>query len=230
MKRGVQFRARLHRPGSGRFARRHRVDVPGRVARAVGPGRGHARAAAGRRDAGSRPGRCGRTAWSGRRNTVRGFVESLRKAKRDPRITSVLLMPSASRAAVLGQGAGAARRGARFPPVGQDGRRLPRVRRRSRVLPRQRRRPGVPAADQPARSDRRRLLRDLPARDARQDRRVSGLPAHRRLQDGASTSSPRRASRRRTARCPSRSTATCTSSSFAGLPRRARRPSRRSAR
>ena len=104
-------------------------------------------------------------------NTVRGFVEGLEKAKRDPRIKAVLLMPSSLLAAVLGQGAGTARRGARLQEVAQDRHRLSRVRRRSRVLPGQRRRQGVSAADEPARPDRRRVLRDLPARDARQDRR-----------------------------------------------------------
>ena len=44
-----------------------------------------------------------------------------------------------------------------------------------------------------ARSDRRRHLRAVPARHARQDRRVSGSAPHRRLQDRGRTRSPRRA-------------------------------------
>ena len=84
-------------------------------------------------------------------DTVHGFIESLQKAKRDPRIRSVLLMPSTLSIAVLGQGAGAARRGARLPGVGQESRRLPRVRRRPRVLPGQRRRPRISCC-RPARS------------------------------------------------------------------------------
>ena len=60
--------------------------------------------------------------------TVRGLIENLRLAKRDPRITNVLLMPVAARVALLGEDAGAARRGARLPQVGQDRGRVPRSR------------------------------------------------------------------------------------------------------
>ena len=55
---------------------------------------------------------------------------------------------------LLGQAAGAARRGARLPPVREAGDRVPRVRRRPRVLPGQRGRQGLPAADELARPDR----------------------------------------------------------------------------
>jgi hypothetical protein len=62
---------------------------------------------------------------------------------------------------------------------------FPRVRRRAGVLPRDRVRQGVPDAERDAGSHRRRQLRAVHARDARQDRRVSRRPAHRRIQDGA---------------------------------------------
>ena len=60
---------------------------------------------------------------------------------------------------------------------------LPRVRRRPRVLPGDGGRQGLPDAVEPARSDGRRHLRAVPARHARQDRRVSRPAPHRRLQD-----------------------------------------------
>ena len=56
------------------------------------------------------------------------------------------------RVAVLGQGAGNPRRGARLQEVGQAGLRLPRIRRRPRVLPGDRGRQGVPDAVDAARS------------------------------------------------------------------------------
>ena len=116
--------------------------------------------------------------------TVRGFVESLRMAKRDPRIRSVVLMPSTLdvpfwgkvqelRDAVL-DFRESGKRVIAFLEYGGE----------REYLPGERRRPRVPAADQPARPDRRGVLRDLPARHARQDRRLSRLRAHRRIQDG----------------------------------------------
>ena len=87
------------------------------------------------------------------------------------RVSAVLLKPTGFDVAVLGQGAGNPRRGARLQEVGQAGLRLSRIRRRPRVLPGQRRRQGLPDAVEPARSDRRRHLRAVPARHARQDRR-----------------------------------------------------------
>ena len=80
---------------------------------------------------------------SGGTSTVRGFVEGLEKAKRDPRIRTVLLMPSSLslpywakvqelRDAVLD-----------FRKSGQEGHRLSRIRRRPRVLPGQRGRSSV---------------------------------------------------------------------------------------
>ena len=78
--------------------------------------------------------------------------------------------------------------------------------------------------------DRRRHLRAVPARHARQDRRLPGPAPRRRLQDARRTPSPRRASRRRTGRWTCRSTATSTSRSCAASPRRGRRPRPRSAR
>ena len=85
--------------------------------------------------------------------------------------------------AVLGEGAGAARGGRRFPDVGQAGLRVPGVRRRSRVLPRQRGGQDLPGADRHARSHRRGDLRSVPARHARSDRHLPRSDAHRRLQD-----------------------------------------------
>ena len=163
-------------------------------------------------------------------DTVRGFVDSLRKAKRDPRIKTVLLMPSALQLPYWAKVQELRDAVARLPQVGQDGRGVPRIRRRPRVLPGQRRRQGLPAADQPARSHRRRLVRDLPARHVRQDRRVSGLHPHRRLQDrrqpahreGLHAGAPRdvRVAQPRHVR----------RSSCAASPRAARRPSRTCAR
>ena len=88
------------------------------------------------------------------------------------------------RVAVLGQGPGGARRGARLPEVGQAGLRLSRIRRRSRVLPRHRGRQSLPDAVDAARPGRRRHLRAVPARHARQDRRHPRSAPHRPVQDG----------------------------------------------
>ena len=93
-----------------------------------------------------------------------------------------------------------------------------RIRRRAGVLSRQRLRQGLPDADRVARPDRHGELRAVPARHARQDRRVSRHAAHRRLQDRVEhvhrahlhAGAPRDGA--------SRSTPTCTSSSFAASP------------
>ena len=116
-------------------------------------------------------------------STVRGFVESLRLAKRDARIRTVLLMPSTLESPFWGKVQELRDAIIDFRQVGQEGDRLSRVRRRSRVLPGDGRRSRLPDADQPARSHRRRVVRGLSARHARQGRRLPGLPAHRRLQD-----------------------------------------------
>ena len=84
----------------------------------------------------------------------------------------------------LGQGAGGPRRDRRLQALEEADRRLPRVRRRAGVLPRERLRQGLPDADGVARPDRHGELRAVPARHARQDRRVPGRAPHRRLQDG----------------------------------------------
>ena len=70
--------------------------------------------------------------------TLRGLVESLRKAKRDPRITAVVLRPSALELPFWAKVQELRDAVARFPAVRKDGRRVSRVRRRPRVLPRER--------------------------------------------------------------------------------------------
>ena len=104
--------------------------------------------------------------------TVRGIVETLRRAKSDPRVSHLIVRPTGSgsfwaktqeiRDAILD-----------FRKSGQEDRRVPRIRRRSGVLPRHRVRTRVPAADQLARSEGPRDLRSVPARHVRQDRRRS---------------------------------------------------------
>ena len=96
---------------------------------------------------------------------------------------AVLLKPTGFESPFWAQGPGNPRRGARLPEVRQAGLRLSRIRRRPRVLPRDRGRQGLPDAVGAARSERRRDLRAVPARHARQDRRVSRPAPHRRLQD-----------------------------------------------
>ncbi len=80
------------------------------------------------------------------------IVENLRKAKVDARVVVGAAQADGLRVALLGQGAGDSRRGARLQEVGQAGLRLPRIRRRPRVLPGDGGRPGVPDAVEPARS------------------------------------------------------------------------------
>ena len=84
----------------------------------------------------------------------------------------------------VGQGAGGARRDRRLQVVEEADHRVSRIRRRAGVLPRERLRQGVPHADRLARSHRHGELRAVPARHARQDRRLSRRAAHRRVQDG----------------------------------------------
>ena len=74
-----------------------------------------------------------------------------------------------------------------------------------------------------ARSDRRRHLRAVPARHARQDRRLSRICTTSATTRPPSTPSPRRATPPRTRRWTSRSTAICTSRSCAASPTAARR-------
>ena len=150
--------------------------------------------------------------------TVRAIVDNLRKAKVDARVSAVLLKPTRLRLAVLGQGAGDPRRGARLQEVGQAGLRLPRVRRRSRVLPGDARPTSLPDAVEPARPDRRRDLRAVSARHARQDRRATRPASHRRLQDGVEPVHREGLHARRTGRWTSRSTAISTSRSSAASP------------
>ena len=118
-------------------------------------------------------------------NTVRGFVDALHKASRDSRVRSVLLMPSTLELPYWGKvqemrdAVTAFRKSGKkvtaFLEYGGD---------REYYL--------ASAADRVflmpiklTRPDGRRLVRDVPARHVRQDRRVSGLRAHRRLQVGA---------------------------------------------
>ncbi len=179
---------RCHRPLSDCAGRdgvvwRRRLPLSAGLARSVHPGRFDARAAAGRRAAGDAAGR--------RRGTADGTRHDDRaELRREPapgeaRPAHHRRPPHArvARVAVLGQGTGAARRGARLPQVGEGGRRVSRVRRRPRVLPGDRGGPRLPAADERARPDRRRVVRSVPARHVRQARRLPGLPADRRVQD-----------------------------------------------
>ena len=92
--------------------------------------------------------------------------------------------PSDEHRRALGQGPGSARRDHRLQDVRQADRRLPRIRRRAGVLPRDRVRQGVPDAARVARSHGHGQLRAVPPRHARQDWRLSGRAAHRRVQDG----------------------------------------------
>ena len=91
--------------------------------------------------------------------------------------------PALRRGRALGQGPGGPRRDHRLQELRQADRRLSRIRRRAGVLPRERLRQGVPDADGVARPDRHGELRAVPARHARQDRRVPRHAAHRPLQD-----------------------------------------------
>ena len=120
---------------------------------------------------------------SSRRRPSARVVESLRKAKVDRRITSVVIRPTGT-AALWGKVQEVRDAIVDFKTLEEADHRVPRVRRRAGVLPRQRLRQGLPDADRVARPDRHRQLRAVPARHARQDRRVSRRAAHRRLQDG----------------------------------------------
>ena len=152
--------------------------------RAGGAVQRHAGAARRRhRSASSRPPTSSATCADRRRRRVRSIVDNLRKAKVDPRVKAVLLKPTGFESPFWAQGAGGARRGARLQEVGQAGLRVSRVRRRSRVLPGDRGRQGVPDAVDAARSRRRRDLRAVSPRHARQDRRVSRSAPHRPVQD-----------------------------------------------
>ena len=142
----VSVRRRLGRPRAGAVDGRARAAPRRRAARAARPTTWWGSSSIAATTA------CGR--WS----------SALRRAKTDPRITSVVLMPGSLdspywarlqelRDAVLD-----------FRRSGQAGDRVSRIRRRPRVLPGQRRRQGLPAADELARSHRHRQLRDLPAR------------------------------------------------------------------
>ena len=77
-----------------RFLPRHRIHLPVGVARTVHSGRLDAGPSSRRRAAGDAPDDVVGQLIARDTTTVRGFVESLRLAKRDPRITGVLLMPS----------------------------------------------------------------------------------------------------------------------------------------
>ena len=68
-------------------------------------------------------------------NTVRGFVEALRKAKRDSRIRGVLLRPSTLELPYWGKVQELRDAIIDFRKSGKKVDRVPRVRRRSRVLP-----------------------------------------------------------------------------------------------
>ncbi len=85
--------------------------------------------------------------------------------------------------AVLGQAPGDSIGARGFQDQRQVPARLARIRRRSRVLPRVGGRSHLPAAVGLSRSHRRGDLRDLPARDVRLDRHLSGFSPRRGLQD-----------------------------------------------
>jgi hypothetical protein len=82
--------------------------------------------------------------------TVRGFIESLQKARRDPRITAVLLLPSTLDLPFWGKVQELRDAIVDFRRSGEERGRLPGVRRRSGVLPRERGGSRVPPADQSA--------------------------------------------------------------------------------
>ena len=115
--------------------------------------------------------------------TVRAVVEMLRKAKTDKRVTSIILKPSGS-GALWGKVQEVRDAVSDFRRSGKPVDRLPRIRRRAGVLPGDGVRQGVPDADRHARPDGHGQLRAVPARHARQDRRVSRRAAHRPVQDG----------------------------------------------
>ena len=100
----------------------------------------------------------GQVTGGARAQTVRSYVDALRRAKTDPRIDSVLIVPTHFESPLLGKDSGAARRDPRLPQVGQTHHGVSRVRRRSRVLPRDRRRSHLSAADEQPRSERGRHL------------------------------------------------------------------------
>ena len=108
------------------------------------------------------------------------------------------------RVAVLGQGAGSPRRGARLQEVGQAGLRVSRIRRRSRVLPGDRGRQGLPDA-----VERRSTSTASPPTScscAARSTRSARIPDLHHIGDykTASTRSPKRASPPRTRRWTSR--------------------------
>ena len=116
-------------------------------------------------------------------STVRGFVESLRLAKRDPRIASVVLMPSTLdvpfwgrvqelRNAVLDFRESGKSVTAFLEYGGEREYYLASSADRVFMLP-----------TSPLDLTGRRLLRSFPPRHVRQDRRLPRLPAHRRIQD-----------------------------------------------
>ena len=112
-------------------------------------------------------------------DSVRTLVESLQRAKEDPRITSVLLRPGSlelpywAKVQELRDAVMDFRESGKpviaYLEFGGDREYLPGQRRRSRV----------PAAIEPARSDGRRLLRDLSPGRTGQAGRPTRLPAHR---------------------------------------------------
>ena len=105
--------------------------------------------------------------------TVRAYVELIRKAKNDSRIDGILLRPGGINSPFWAKLQELREAHRRLQDQRQVRLRVARVRRRSRVLPRDGGRQDLPAAVGDARSDRRRQLRSVPARDLRLDRHLS---------------------------------------------------------
>ena len=101
-----------------------------------------------------------------------------------PRVAALVFRPDRADVALPGEGAGNARRDPRLPPLGQAGHRVPGGRRPDASTTSPPRATDLPGALEPAGPHRHRDLRALPARHARQDRRLPRHAAHRRVQDG----------------------------------------------
>ena len=152
-----------------------------------------------------------------RTSTVRSIVDNLRKAKVDPRIRAVLLKPTGFDSPFWGKVQEVRDAILDFKKSGKPVYAyLENGGDREYYL--------ATAADKIylmpsslARPDRRRDLPGLPARHARQDRRVSGPAPHRRLQDRDQHVHREGLHARRTRRWTSRSTATCTNRSSRGI-------------
>ena len=163
----------------------------------------------------------GQVTGGAKAQTVRGYVDALRRAKDDPRIESVLIVPSPFespfwgkvqeiRDAVIDFQKSGKRISAFLEYAGEREYYLATAADRIYLLP-----------TSSARCDRHGHLRSVPEGHARQDRRAGRFREDRRLQDRAQSAHPDDVHARASRDDASRSPATCTTSSCAASPRRA---------